>query len=178
MPHVQALTGLSSRWNGTILLSEEVDGFGNPTFAGKKHWDCSILLHRAFLLQPGLFARLIHEALHCVSAGVEPKAYQQFPGWEEGVVEHLTRLLGPGIAAELGWKDAFAARVSYNPELVCLEKLRSVVQREAKPFYVRLLQTPLGRREQTVVQWAIEAHAEIAPARVLARIAADLRGLK
>ena len=44
---------------------------------------------------------LLHEVLHSVSVGFARDDYGQGPGWEEGVVEQMQRLLRPQALARL-----------------------------------------------------------------------------
>jgi hypothetical protein len=175
---IEAITSLHSRWSGDILFSDELDGLGNPAFSAKKEWSCSITIHRAVLRLPGLFARLVHESLHAVSNGVERVAFMEHRGFEEGVVEWCTRHLTAPLATELGVEATFEEREVFDPYLTRLENLRVLTGLEKEVFYVRLLQTPLAERPETVVQWAQTAHPDEPPVRVLARMAVHLRGLR
>lgn len=178
LSHVEMLTGLASRWDGTIHLSEEVDIGGHPRFTARKDLSCSLTVHQSFLHDPKLYGTLVHESLHAVSVGVTRAAYDQFQGYEEGVVEKVTRLLGPHIAAAMGIAYDFGTRTSYLSALGLLEQLRAKTGRAEEEFYLELLKTPLAQREQTVVQWTMEASPNMPRARVLAQIAAISRGLK
>ena len=95
---------------------------------------------------------LTHEALHCVSVGFVRNDYEQAPGWEEGVVEQMQRLLRPQVLAWLSasvplWVIAVAdASHSFNPYIAALENIREVPQAENLPFYLRLLRTPIRDR--------------------------------
>jgi hypothetical protein len=105
------------------------------------------------------WATLIHEALHSLSAGYLREDYQQFRGWEEGVVEQLQRLWRSRILTELDIMEAeeiFQQRDEvhlYNGYIAALEELRTVLESEgykasAEEFYVRLLAEPMRNRPQ------------------------------
>ena len=95
---------------------------------------------------------LTHEALHCVSVGFVRNDYEQAPGWEEGVVEQMQRLLRPRVLARLSVSvppqviDDADASHSFNRHIVALEEIREAVQAEKMSFYLRLLQTPIKGR--------------------------------
>src|SRR5262249_25153726 len=156
----------------------EVDINNSPMFSAVKEWDCSVSIHLAAIEAPGLFERLVHEALHGVSVGVTYAAFRSFRGYEEGVVEKLTRLFGPRIAEIMQISASFEARDAFESHLACLERLRAVANMEEESFYVGLLRMPLADREQAVVKWTIGANEEEPAVRVLARISTLLRSLR
>lgn len=148
---VEELTGLSSRWKGTVEIVPDAD------FKGKKRFSCGIEVQWALAEQDLRWATLIHESLHCVSAGYNRDDYQAFRGWEEGVVEQLQRLLRPEILARLGVRldeRLFAdneIKHYYNPFIEALESLRQALNLPDTPadktvFYIELLRIPLRAR--------------------------------
>ena len=175
---IEEITGLTSRWNHDVVFSDEVDALGRPAFSAKKEWACRIAVHSAVLDRPGLFARLVHEALHAVSVGVERTAFMAYRGFEEGVVEWWTRRLAVPLAAELGIEAIYEMREVFDPYLIHLENMRAITELAEEEFYLRLIRTPLAQRHQAVIQWAAEAHPDELPACILAKSASDLRGLQ
>ncbi len=89
MPVVSQLTGLPARWSGRVELVTEAD------FKGKKRFGCDIQIATELAEQDARWATLIHESLHCHSAGYNGVDFRTYRGWEEGVVEQLQRLLRP-----------------------------------------------------------------------------------
>ncbi len=143
---VEELTGLPSRWSGRVELVP------NPTYKGAKSFSCLISLDVALADQDERWTTLIHEVLHSVSVGFGREDYEQGPGWEEGVVEQMQRLLRPQVLARLSvsipqrvLNEADASH-PYNSYLVALENIREALQTEKFPFYLRLLQTPIKGR--------------------------------
>src|SRR5438105_3426234 len=82
---VEQLTGLKSRWNGDVYIRSDVDAGGRPQFWAKKDWDCAISIHQAAVNDPNLVCTLVHETLHSVSQGLDPRSHARFRGFEEGV---------------------------------------------------------------------------------------------
>src|SRR5579862_3523590 len=95
LPLVEELTGLVSRWSGVVELVSDAE------FRGKKRFSCLIQIDIDVARQQSRWTTLIHEALHCVSAGYIASDYREYPGWEEGVVEQMQRLIRPQILARL-----------------------------------------------------------------------------
>lgn len=146
MPLVSALTGLPTRWSGRVELVE------NAGFLGQKRFSCDIIILQSLAGQPGRWSTLIHEALHAASAGYVREDFLALPGWEEGVVEKLQRLLRPAILSSLGVfvsEETFTFReVShpYNAYIEVLEKIRAALSVSEVQFYQRLLTTPIAGR--------------------------------
>ena len=63
VPIVEELTGLPSRWNGTVEIVPLTD------FFGKKLFSCSIQIADTAAASEARWRTLIHELLHSVSAG-------------------------------------------------------------------------------------------------------------
>src|ERR1051326_4103662 len=90
---VEQRTGLISRWSGIVLIGTDLNVLGRPLYAGRKEWNCDITLHRMYLTAPRRYSSGVHEALHSVSVGLNPRDYAAYRGLEEGIVEQCTRLL-------------------------------------------------------------------------------------
>ena len=176
--HVEQATGLLSRWNGTVDFTSEVNIDDLPVFIARKEWNCGITLHLTVLDNPGLLGTLIHEMLHSVSVGMTPSSFAKYAGFEEGVIEWFTRQLGPQIASITNAGTPFTQRTAFGPYVEALEHLRAMTMQNDQNFYLQLLQTPLSERHSTVVQWVQNQHPTETTARVLARIAFDLRRLR
>lgn len=93
--------------------------------------------------------------LHAHSAGYIRTAFEDHPGWEEGVVERLQRLLRPRVLMQLGLElpeTVFAqedAEHEYNPYAEALDGLYRLLkqpQETETDFYVALLATPINQR--------------------------------
>ena len=155
MPLVSALTGLATRWSGVVELVETTE------FKGKKRHTCSIQLASGLASQDARWTTLIHESLHAVSAGYSLTAYQSVPGWEEGVVEQLQRILRDDIFARIGVVipktilGPLDADHPYNVYIRALEKVRSSRGISEAEFYLSLLATPLADRPTKMI---MEAH--------------------
>ena len=132
-----------------------MDAPGIPVRNGAKNWDCSIEVHVTRLSLPGRYSTSVHEALHSVSAGLNPADFRAFKGYEEGIVEQLTRQMQNEIAAALGYGGVMERRTAYNRYVLLLENLRGLTQREETSFYLNLLRTSLCNREDTVLQWIL-----------------------
>jgi hypothetical protein len=175
---VERLTGPESRWNGRVEIHDDPNVAGQPAFRAMKAWSCSVIVHRSVADDPGSLRSLVHEAVHSVSAGMTREAFDRFRGYEEGVAEWITRAIGPAVTRALQFDVSFEARDAFDDLIQLLEMLRDVTGLGAEAFYFGLLRTPLAERERTVVQWAMAANRAEKPARVLAGIAAMLRGLR
>ena len=147
------LTGLPSRW------SRRVELVSNAEFKGKKRFTCDIQINAELAGQEERWTTLIHEALHSLSAGYIRDDYQDFQGWEEGVVEKLQRLFRPrvlallGITVDLEVLQQLDAEHAYNKFISALENLRTLRQvpaEQAEAFYVDLLATPLRDRQSYI----------------------------
>ncbi len=156
MPLVSALTGLPTRWSGRVELIEGAD------FKGKKRFTCDIQIAADLANQDTRWATLIHESLHCHSAGYNGNDYRDFRGWEEGVAEQLQRLFRPQILLALGVaveEAVFQQSVEfhrYNRYIRVLENLRLALPQfadEPEEFYKTLLATPIRDRIALALGW-------------------------
>jgi hypothetical protein len=147
------LTGLPSRWSGRVELVPEAD------FKGKKRFICDIERNATLAGQDERWTTLIHEALHSLSAGYIRDDYQDFQGWEEGVVEQLQRILRLRVLSRLRVTvdprlfQRLDAQHGYNKFIAALEAIREAQKMptiQAEPFYLDLLATPIKDRKSLV----------------------------
>ncbi len=147
------LTGLPSRWSGRVELVPGSD------FKSKKRFICDIEINATLAGQDERWTTLIHEALHSVSAGYIRDDYQDFQGWEEGVVEQLQRLFRPRVLSRLGVTVApevlreLDVEHGYNKFVAALETIREALNipaTNAETFYLDLLATPIKDRQSYV----------------------------
>ncbi len=140
------LTGLSSRWSGHVELVPEAD------FKGRKRQICDIQIDAVLATQDARWATLIHEALHSVSAGYNGVDFRTSPGWEEGVVEMLQRMLRPTILARLSINlgpSTFAHgeyQHQYNKYIEVLISLSQALNYDEAQFFHDLLKMPISQR--------------------------------
>ena len=156
MPLVSHLTGLPARWNGWVELVTEAD------FKGKKRFGCDIQIAVELAEQDARWATLIHESLHCHSAGYNGIDFRTYRGWEEGVVEQLQRLLRPQIlsAPHVSVDEAIFEKSAeihrFNRYIRVLENLRLALPQfvsDPEAFYKTLLATPIRDRIALVLGW-------------------------
>ena len=153
------LTGLPSRWSGRVELVP------NAEFKGKKRFLCDIQIDAVLAEKEVRWTTLIHEALHSVSAGYLRDDYQNFQGWEEGVVEQVQRFLRPRVLSRM---DVVVdpvlffqldAEHGYNKFIAALEDIRQAQNgaetssAEVEAFYLDLLATPLKDRKGRVSRY-------------------------
>lgn len=128
-------------------------------FKGKKRFLCDIQINAALAGQEERWTTLIHEALHSVSVGFMRDDYQDFQGWEEGVVEQLQRLFRPRVLSRLRVTvdpqvfQRLDTDHGYNKFVAALEDIREAQQipaTQAEAFYLNLLATPLKERKSHV----------------------------
>jgi hypothetical protein len=171
------LIGLTSRWSGTVELRDDPRMYGEASYA----FDIRLNLRRQ--RQDVRWRSMIHEVLHTCSAGYNRLGYEALPGWEEGVVEALQRLLRPDILKELGVAVEEAVFLEdeqnswYTPYLDALERLRTALNEGAKEFYVGLLATPIMDRPARIFERGLELPDEraIAFRKIFAMASAVLR---
>src|ERR1044071_8133325 len=82
---IEELTSLRSNWNQQLLL-ETIEGE-----RGSKSFACDITLRRELASSPLPWRTMIHEMFHACSVGFNIHDYNAARGWEEGVVEPLSR---------------------------------------------------------------------------------------
>ena len=156
MPLVSSLTELPTRWSGRVELVEGAD------FKGKKRFTCDIQIAEDVARQEVRWATLIHESLHCHSAGYNGTDFRKYRGWEEGVVEQLQRLIRPQIMFSLGVSvnesvfQESAELHRFNRYIRVLENLRLALPQfigDQEAFYKTLLATPICDRIALVLGW-------------------------
>ena len=152
---VTKIIGLPSNWSGTVELHD------SPAWRGAKPFRCDILLDAGRQEMDVRWRTHLHEMLHAHSSGYTRYAFEAYPGWEEGVVERLQRLLRPVVLAQLGLAippGVFAAEEDaheFNPYIRALDSLFALLQRPNETeahFYVALLALPLNQRLQATMQ--------------------------
>ena len=98
---------------------------------------------------------LIHEMLHAHSAGYNRVSFESLPGWEEGVVEQLQRLLRPALLSQMGVLAHDALFLDeeqthpYNRYIAALENMRQFpgfMGKDPTDFYITLLNVPIKDR--------------------------------
>ncbi len=158
---VEEMTGLRSRWNGSVTVWEArlAGTMGRRPFIAKKTWDCGITVVDALLDDNQRWRTLIHEALHSVSVGMNEADYGRFLGWEEGVVEWLQRhwrrqiLFALDVNMPEDWFAATERIWPLNGYLDALETLQAGCGQEPEFFYRTLIRTPLAQRLTVVQAW-------------------------
>lgn len=159
---ISEFTELPSNWNGNVELHYE------PGWRGMKPFRCDIRLDIDRQKLDARWRTHLHEVLHAHSAGYLRAAFDDYPGWEEGVVEKLQRLLRPRVVAHLGLElseTVFAqedAEHDYNPYVEALDKLYRFLQlphESETDFYVGLLSTPISQR----IAWTITRGRKLPP---------------
>jgi hypothetical protein len=138
--HIEAQTGLRTRWDGSLQVRDLVF-----RFSGQKHRSCGISIREDVLSVPAYrWSTMIHEGLHSVSGGFSGVGPPPDP-WEEAIVEQSQRILRPAILIAIGIEiadDDLAARDEahpYNPGIRRLEIVREVLRRDLRDFYLALL---------------------------------------
>jgi hypothetical protein len=151
-PLIEEITGVRSRWNGSVELVPD------PGFRGKKRFSCLIVMDAALVEDDLRWRTSIHELLHAVSAGYVQSDYLALRGWEEGVIEQLQRRIRPNLLARIGVvvpDEVFRAAEEdhpFNHYLEALEKLRKKLELHELDFYLDLLRTPIRRRPAAVFE--------------------------
>ena len=144
------ITGLSSHWSGAVELVEGAD------FKGQKPFQCDILLNVNLANEDARWRTLLHEALHSFSQGYNRDDFENFRGWEEGVVEKLQRLLRPAVLSSLAVTvpeavfQALEEQHLYNGYLTALSELQQISGQPEQRFYVNLLGTSIRERPALV----------------------------
>jgi hypothetical protein len=149
---LEELLGKPSRWSGVLELTSD------PSVNGAKPFRCDIVLNTILLGQDVRWRTLIHEMLHTFSAGYNRRDFDSFPGWEEGVVEQLQRLLRPTILARLGVTvaeaifDSVEAGHKYNGYIRALNAIRQHLNIPAQQFHFDLLSEPIRDRGNSILR--------------------------
>ena len=153
---VETETGLASRWNGNVIISDETDANGDPKFVGRKEPECAITLHRVILGYKDRYLTSLHEVLHSVSIGMPMgERYGFWRSYEEGVVTALTELLAPKLAHVLGIE--LPTPINTYPRLTdYLEIFRGEAGLKEQDFYLTLLQMPVRARKSGIKEMVAE----------------------
>jgi hypothetical protein len=156
---LEPMTGLTSRWNGKVVLVEAAE------YRGLKPFHCSIYLRADLAGEPARWRTLIHESLHALSAGYNFADYQRYRGWEEGVVENCQRLLRPAVLEKLNVSveesifTEIEAANDFNRDIAALENVRLALgSSDRLAFYLYLLRTPLKDRYASLLAQAMPEH--------------------
>jgi hypothetical protein len=139
-------------WKNRVVVSDHLA----PHVNGAKSFQCYITIRKGRALSPQRWRTLIHEMIHAYSPGMTSWAYDKFPGWEEGVVEKLQRLLRDRIFKALNEVLDETQMVQmeqeeqdhvYNDYINAIEIIRKLSMRsDVEEFYIELLLTPLKDR--------------------------------
>jgi len=154
MPLVSALMGLPTRWSGVVELVDTTE------FKGKKRFSCDIQIAANLAEQYVRWPTLIHESLHCHSAGYNGNDYRDYRGWEEGVVEQLQRLFRSQILTAIGVSmsgletvfEVADSQHPFNDRVQALEAIRLCLMVPNLTFYRQLLATPIAQRPAEVLR--------------------------
>lgn len=148
---LEDVLGLSSNWNGQITIDKNVE------YNGVKQWSCSIGLRDSIAQnRTRMFKTLTHEMLHSVSVGVTVQTMISRIGWEEGVVEAMSRILVHEAAARANVsldKTMLALAIAmngYNKYIAALERARNAMNMDEREFYTTLIRTPIVERPEWV----------------------------
>jgi hypothetical protein len=147
---VSKIIGYSSNWSGVVKLVQDAD------FKGQKPFQCDILLHANLAGDEARWRTLLHEVLHSFSQGYNREDFENFRGWEEGVVEKLQRLLRPSVLSALAVTvedkvfRALEEEHLYNSYLEALSELQKMSGQPEQQFYVNLLVTPIRDRPASI----------------------------
>ena len=168
---VEEQTGLTSRWNGGLLVLTDGTGeartaqmLARVPYLAKKEWSCAITVVESVLQDDQRWRTLLHEALHSVSVGLTEPDYQRFRLWEEAVVESLQRLYRPLLFQQLGLGvdeavfQPFEAVWRHNRAMDALGRIAA--ERPEVPtrdFLEGMLRTPLSNRPAFVFAWGRQA---------------------
>ncbi len=156
---VSRITGLASRWDGTVAMIGDAYECG---YWGAKDYSCYV--EYAEQVADNRLLRIsnpIHEMLHAHSVGYNMIAYPVFSEYEEGVVEHLTRIIRGEITGNLGEDpetdfSSIDQKTGYDNEMKFMESLRIKTGKEPRDFYLQLIRINLISRESVVKQWIAE----------------------
>ena len=152
---IEALTPLCSQWNGTLLL-ETIDGE-----RGSKSFKCDIRLRPDIVDSPLRWRTMIHEMFHACSAGFYIHDFNAYRGWEEGVVEQLSRQYRMPILEYIGVNEDVTQLMlldrnhPFNRYIAALEAIRFALYSETDDFYLHLLMTPIRDRYASLMQQAL-----------------------
>lgn len=137
---------LHSRWPGTVTLRNEHEmPFAKARVLDNGH----VEFRRDYLIEPAdYWPAFLNEAIHTCSIGATRFTLQDLPGYEEGVVEALHRVIRPKFLKSQGVQissESLAERDAENafmPYLAALERIRQALGEgasDAERFYTELL---------------------------------------
>jgi hypothetical protein len=151
-----------SKWNGEV---EVLPGAGLQEVArGAFRRDGKIGLEEGLADSPLRWRTMIHELIHSHSAGGAQFDYEAAKGWEEGVVEHLQRLIRPDVLLAIGEIVDEQAILNYesgwrfDPYLPAWEAIRNALgEVDQEQFYAELLPVKIKDRHAFVQGQAVRA---------------------
>jgi hypothetical protein len=143
----------NSRWNPERIDSVELL-FDSNTDNGVFHPDGRIGIHTSLAQSGQRWHAMIHELLHSFSAGGSQSEYGRAKGWEEGIVEHLQRLICRNVLSEIGVEPDETAIFErentwfFNPYLPPWERIRKAFgMDDPVVFYADLLPVRIVERD-------------------------------
>jgi len=140
--HLAGIVNTTQHWSGQVHVIGMAQA---PGYLGRKDWNCDITLR-----SDADVSTLMHELLHGHSEGLTRQDYKQYPGWEEGVVEKLQRLLGPRVLTAAGETPVVSTH-AYNRYIRALDRLRKWSGLGEEDFYLQMIHTPLADRSGLAV---------------------------
>lgn len=164
------LPTLQTDWQGQVSTYDLAEALGYKTHAHE------IVIDTTVLNSNYRWVVYIHELLHAVSSASSRKTleneyeafYQQFKGYEEGIVEALERIIRDPILSSLqirlSQKDLAIVNLvemttEYNEYIHALEGMRHVLgyqEEDRFDFYLWLLKIPLEDRRERVRETAVD----------------------
>ena len=164
---VEETTGLSSRWNGGLLILADgtdeawaAQAMPRVSYRAKKEWSCSITVMESIVEDDQRWRTLLHECLHSVSIGLTEPSYQRLRLWEEPIVESLQRIYRPllfqhlNLVADERQFQPLEATWLYNQAIDALKQVAA--QRPEVPFrqlLEEMLRIPLPDRPAFLFNW-------------------------
>lgn len=171
-------------WDGIIRFVSSLD---KPGAVGQALWFNETTRGRTISIIPDLNASvwrgvnkgyplemvILHEMLHTLSY-CHPNDYIKIPGAEEGVVEQLTHIFLPevirGVYGSVDMDKVKQTCHSYAVYVGTLEAIREEIKMDLEEFYIRLMVTPLGRREEMLRQLYKERVGDAIPPQYITRL--------
>ena len=168
---VEGVTGLPSRWNGSLLIladgteeAQTAQMLSRIQYRAKKEWSCGITVVESVLQDDLRWRTLLHEVIHSVSVGLTEPDYHRYAPWEEAVVESLQRLYRPLLFQQFEMDldedrfRAFEATWRYERALGALGRVAAArPEVPAQDFLEQMLRTPLPDRPAFAFEWGREA---------------------
>lgn len=160
-----------SNWNGILDAKTS-----KSSAAGTKFWECHIGMRPDVMRSERGGHTAVHELFHSYSEpsvtdmDVRKRNYVGGRGWEEGVVEQMTRLHGRDIYPQMTQNETkrelwtretdrkqLEKNHSYEGYVDAMEDMREAIGMDPKDFYGELLLVPTPERKQVVLLMGREA---------------------